>query len=190
MSEDEIATDLAHKAPFSFNFLEALLLAIIRAHPTGDKTNETRLRTALLALTGEQFKNTFISNEKDDRALRFMAQEYHRDCSLPFPALRKHVREKTPICLPKPRSDLALAKEATDRFFDPACEQVRKSIQDRLREKFSGAYYRKQGKDDGVDFRMSYLYRANEHDYVAETLEDQSLKRICDELKKNGVATR
>ena len=92
-----------------------------------------------------------------------------------------------PIELPKKRTDRTLAKEATDKFFNPPNEQARKSIYDRLREKFSGTYYTKQGKGHGVNFREFFIYQAVEHDYIAESVEAQSLDLICEELRKNGV---
>ncbi|SCZ49518.1 hypothetical protein SAMN04488118_10195 [Epibacterium ulvae] len=123
------------------------------------------------------------------RALRHMAREHHRDKGNRFLLYMKHRKDKTPPELPKVRSDLALAKEATDKFFDPSNEQARKSIYDRLREKFSGVYYRKQGKGHGVNFREYFVYMAVEHDDVAETLEAQSLDIVCKELRENGVKT-
>lgn len=172
---------------FGRTFLEKMLLAIINAHPVGQDTPETRLNIALRALTGEDSKVETVAQDVDLPALRFMAQERHRDKGNRFLMYMKQRKENTPIKLPRKRSDLALAKEAADKFFNPPSEQARKSIYDRLREKFSGTYYRKQGKGHNVNFREYFIYQAVQHDYVAESFEAQSLDLIFEELRKNGV---
>ena len=181
-SQDQVIGTL-----FGRTFLEKLLLAVINAHPVGQDTPETRLNVALRALTGEDSKAETVAQDSDLPALRYMGQERHRDKGNRFLLYMKQRREKLPIELPRKRSDLALAKEATDKFFNPPNEQARKSIYDRLREKFSGAYYRKQGKSHGVNFREYFIFQAVEHDYVAESTEAQSLDLIFEELGKNGV---
>lgn len=174
---------------FGRTFLEKLLLSIIEAHPVGQDTPETRLSVAVRALTGENSKLETVKQDADLPALRHMASEYHRDKGNRFLLHMKHRKDETPFNLPKVRSDLALAKEAADNFFDPPNEQARKSTYDRLREKFSGVYYRKRGKGHGVNFREHFVYMAVEHDDVAETLEAQSLDIIRKELRENGVRT-
>ena len=181
--------DYAIGTLFGRTYLEKLLLSIIEAHPFGQDTAETRLNVAVRALTGENSKAETVKQDGDLPALRYMASEHHRDKGNRFLLYMKHRKDKTPQELPKVRSDLVLAKEATDKFFDPSNEQARKSIYDRLREKFSGAYYRKQGKGHGVNFREYFVYMAAEHDDVAETLEAQSLDIVREELRKNGVKT-
>lgn len=177
----------SHSTMFGRTFLEKLLLEIIDAHPVGHDTPETRLNIAARALTGENSKAETVAQNDDLPALRYMAQEHHRDKGNRFLLYMKHHKENTPPKLPRKRTDLALAKEAADKFFNSPNEQVRKSNYDRLREKFSGSYYKKQGKGHGVNFREYFIYQAVEHDYVAETLEAQSLDLICEELQKNGV---
>lgn len=174
---------------FGRTFLEKLLLAIIDAHPLGQDTPETRLSKAVRALTGENSKAEAVKQDADLPALRHMAIEHHRDKGNRFLLYMKHRKKETRPELPKVRSDLALAKEATDKFFDLSNEQARKSVYDRLREKFSGAYYRKQGKGHGVNFREYFIYQAVEHDDIAETLEAQSLDIVCAELRENGIRT-
>lgn len=174
---------------FGSTFLEKILLSIIDAHPFGQDTPEARLNVALRALTGENSKAETVKQDADLPALRHMAIEHHRDKGNRFLLYMKHSKKETQPELPKLRSDLALAKEATDKFFDPSNEQARKSIYDRLREKFSGVYYRKQGKGHGVNFREYFVYQAVEHDDVAETLEAQSLDIVCAELRENGLKT-
>ncbi|WP_170381969.1 hypothetical protein [Ruegeria atlantica] len=174
---------------FGRSFLEKLLLAIIKAHPIGEDTPESRLRNAMRALTGENSKARVVAQDGDLPALLFMGHEHHVDKGNKFLWVMKHRREKNPPKPPKIRKDLALAKEATDKFFNPPNEQARKAIYDRLREKFSGSYYRKRGKGEGINFREYFVYQAVEHDYVAETLEAQSLDLICKELRENGVKT-
>ena len=172
---------------FGRTFLEKLLLAIINAHPIGHDTPETRLRIALRALTGEDSKVETVAQDSDLPALRYMGQERHRDKGNRCLQFMKQRKESSPTKLLKNRSDQALALEATDKFFDPPNEQARKTISDRLREKFSGAYYRKQGKALDVNFHEYFIYQAVEHDYVSETTEAHSLELIYDELSKNGV---
>lgn len=172
---------------FGRTFLEKLLLTIINAHPVGQDTPETRLNIALRALTGENSKGETVRQDNDLPALRFMARERHRDKVKKSLHFIKHHKENTPPKPPKERKDLALAKEATDKFFSPPNEQARKSIYDRLREKFSGKYYTRHGKGHGVNFYEYFIYQAVEHDYVAESLEAQSLDLIYDKLQKNGV---
>lgn len=181
--------DFAVSTLFGRTFLEKLLLSIIDAHPVGQDTPETRLSVAVRALTGENSKVETVKQDADLCALRHMAIEHHRDKGNRFLLYMKHRKDNTQPELPKVRSDLVLAKEATDKFFDPSNEQARKSIYDRLREKFSGVYYRKLGKGHGVNFREYFVYMAVEHDDVAETLEAQSLDIICEELRENGVKT-
>lgn len=189
--DDEIpyidGEEYAIETRFGRTFLEKLLLAIIKAHPVGQDTPESRLNTALRALTGEDSKVETVAQDGDLLALRFMAQERHSDKGNRFLLLMKQRKEKTPTKLPRKRSDLKLAQEATDKFFNPPNEQARKSIYDRLREKFSGTYYRKQGKGHEVNYREYFTYQAVEHDYVAESLEAQALDQICEILRKNGV---
>ena len=174
---------------FGRTFLEKLLLSIIEAHPYGQDTPETRLSVAVRALTGENSKAETVKQDADLPALRHMAREHHRDKGNRFLQYMKHRKADTPPELPKVRPDLALAKEAADKFFDPSNEQVRKSIYDRLRGKFSGDYYRKHGKGHGVKFREYFVYMSVEHDDVAETLEAQSLDIIREELSENGIKT-
>ncbi|WP_353473437.1 hypothetical protein PVT71_05170 [Salipiger sp. H15] len=177
----------AVRTRFGRTLLEKILLAIIRAHPFGEDTPERRLNIALRALTGEDSKVETVAQDCDLPALRFMAQERHRDKGNRFLLYMKQRKEDMPIKLPRLRSDLALAKEAADKFFNPPNEQSRKSTYDRLREKFSGSYYRKQGKGDGVNFREYFIYQAVEHDYIAESFEYQSLDTVFEALRKNGV---
>lgn len=188
-AEDAYYDGLAVDTLFGRTYLEKLLLSIIDAHPLGQDTPETRLKAAVRALTGENSKAEAVKQDTDLPALRHMAVEHHRDKGNRFLLYMRHRKDETPFDLPKVRSDLTLAKEATSKFFDHANEQVRKSIYDRLREKFSGAYYRKQGKGHGINFREYFVYQTVEHDDVAKSLEAQSLDMVCKELRENGVKT-
>lgn len=174
---------------FGRTFLEKLLLSIIDAHPLGQDTPEIRLKAAVRALTGENSRAETVKQDADLPALRHMATELHRDKGTRFLLYMKHHKDNKPPELAKVRSDLTLAKEAAEKFFNPSNEQARKSIYDRLREKFSGAYYRKQGKGHDINYREYFGYMAVEHDNVAETLEAQSLGFVCKELRKNRVKT-
>jgi len=181
--------DFAVGTLFGRTYLEKLLLSIIEAYPFGQDTPETRLKVAVHALTGENSKAETVKQDNDLPALKFMAVERERDKVKRFDLLWKGRKRELRPDLPEVRSDLALAKEAADKFFDPPNEQARKSTYDRLREKFSGVYYRKRGKGLGINFGEHYKYLAVEHDDIAETLEAQSLDIIRDELRENGVKT-
>jgi len=181
---------LAPRSPFGQSFLEKLLLAIIDAHPAGAETRDARLRSALHALLGEKQEIVSSIDQQDNRALLYMGDELHRDRGFRFLLFMKLWKEKKPLDLPKVRKDMALAKEATDKFYDPPNEQARKAIYDRLREKFSGSYYRKHGKGQGINYPEGHVVRATEHDYIAETVEAQSLDRMCEVLHRHGVNTK
>lgn len=165
---------------FGATMMERLMLAVIRANPTLDaKTDQQRLNAAMTALLGQKVTPNAMPGDRDDRALLFMARERH--CDMAEHDLYRITRRLKPGKVisepPKPRSDRALAELATDRFFGVADEGARIAVVNRLREKFSGSYQRKQGKGHGVNHTATYIYRAVEHDYVQESLEAEALKR-------------
>ena len=114
------------------------------------------------SLVGVRASPHTLPDDRDDRALIWMGGERHADkARQDMYAIDRWRKPNEPMVEPKrPRSDRALAKEAADRFFDPQNEGARKAIADRLREKFSGTYMRKQGKDGGINFEETYVYRA------------------------------
>ncbi len=188
LSDDVYDSGLA----FGPTILERLLLAIIKASPTGDgKTDQQRLNVAMKALVGHKSSPNPAPGDRDDRALFFMASEYHKDKgNLSIFFITRRLKPNEPMIEPaKLRSDTALAELAADRFFNIPNEGARLATVNRLREKFSGSYQRKQGKDPRIDYRATYIYRAVEHDYVEDTLEAEGLKRLCDELAEWGVPT-
>ncbi len=187
--------DEAHDFGMAFgaSLLEQLLLAIVRAHPSADgKTDAQRLNTAMKALVGCKASPNPIPGDRDDRALLFMARERHcdeanRDLYYITRQLKPSKAASEP---PKVRSDKALAELAADHHFDFPNEEARYAVVNRLREKFSGSYMRKQGKGEDVNFVATYKYRAVEHDYIQESLEAEALARLCQELQEWGVPTK
>lgn len=188
------AVDFANPGQaFGATAFERLLLSIISAHPDqSGKTSKQRLDAAMKALVGERASPHREPGDRDDRALVWMGSERHIDKANQDMYFINHRLKLNQTAAPprKPRSDLALAEEAADLFFGQENPEARHAIVNRLREKFSGSYARKQGKGHGVDFEATYIYRAVEHDYVQESLEAESLKRVCDELAEWGVATQ
>lgn len=176
---------------FGATVLERLLLAIIDANPTvSSDTRQQRLNMAMKALVGDKATPHPLYDDRDDKALRFMARELYRDrCKHDMHTLKN--RNNTDAGPPpKIRSHKALAEQAETEFFGSTDPSVRHANVNRLREKLSGTYWRKQGKGSTVDHERTYIYRAVEHDYVAETLEAEGLRRICDELDEWGVKTK
>lgn len=190
---NEDLNDSDYRLAFGATVLERLLLAIIDANPidTAD-TPQQRLNAAMKALVGKKVSSKALPGDRDDRALIFMAGEHHRDkANHDIYKITRILKPNKSIPEPaKLRSDRALAELATDHYFKIADEQARLSIVNRLREKFSGSYDRKQAKGRQIDHRETYIYRAVEHDYVEETLEAEGLKRLCDELAEWGVRTK
>lgn len=188
------AVDFANPGQtFGATVFERLLLAIISAHPDhSGKTSKQRLDAAMRTLVGERASPHPEPGNRDDRALIWMGSERHIDkANRDMYALNLRFKPDKSATPPrKPRSDLALAEQATDLFFGQENAEARHAIVNRLREKFSGSYARKQGKGHGVDFEATYIYRAVEHDYVQESLEAEALKRVCDELAEWGIATK
>lgn len=187
--------DEAHDFAIAFGatILEQLLLAIIRAHPGADgKTDAQRLNTAMKALVGHKASPNPLPGDKDNRALLLMGRERHCDEANRdlYYITRQLKPSKAASDPPKVRSDKALAELAVDHYFDFPNEEARYAVVNRLREKFSGSYMRKQGRGQNVDFVATYKYRAVEHDYVQETLEAESLARVLQELQEWGVSTK
>lgn len=178
---------------FGATMLERLLLAIVKANPTDDgKTDQQRLNLAMKALVGQKASPNALPGDRDDRALLLMARERHCDKANHdiYLITRKLKPTKAISAPPKPRSDKALAELAVDHYFGISDESARLAVVNRLREKFSGSYQRKQGKGQDVDYPSTYRYRAVEHDYVQETLEAEALTRMCQELHEWGIPTK
>lgn len=178
---------------FGATKLEQLLLAIIRAHPSADgRTDAQRLSTAMKSLVGQRASPNPLPGDRDDRALLFMGRERHCDEANRdlYYITRKLKPSKAASEPPKVRSDKALAELAADHYFNFPNDEARYAVVNRLREKFSGSYMRKQGKGQNVDFVATYKYRAVEHDYIQESLEAEALARVCQELQEWGVPTK
>lgn len=147
-------------------FLEKLLAGIIKAHPATDKTPPQRLRAAMLALLGHKGSGNPSAEDADDLALLWMkAQQLDR---------RRHNLKAT---------NRGLAIEAAAKFVPGFDREPDMSPADRLREKFSGAYDRKQAKGRTNDVQRTLAYRVTRHDYILESVEAQMLERIAHELK-------
>jgi hypothetical protein len=162
-------------------FVEKLLLAIIDGNPIAGKDRRGRLNKALVALLGSKSlpgplppdpnKAVVPLEVQLDQALLWMATEYFR------------AGRKTP-------PDSALAKRAADKFFPTANADHRKTRIDDLRQRFSGSYDKKLkgwNPDNHANARQTYLYRAVQHDYVAESVEAQVLRRIKEECAQAGL---
>ncbi len=190
-TEQEESQDNGSGLAFGATVLERLVLAIIDANPiVSADTRQQRLNAAMKALIGKKATPHPLYNDRDDEALLFMARELHKDqCQQNMHAfMNRNNPDADPP--PKIRSHKALAEQVEKHFFGSTDPQARYAIVNRLREKFSGTYQRKQGKGLAVDHERTYIYRAVEHGYVAETLEAEGLRRICDELAEWGVKTK
>lgn len=169
-------------------FFEKVLLAIIDAHPFGTKTPRQRLDAVMLAIFGRKSSPNPFKDDLDDKACLFMAQERHRDnCYRTLHSWKGARGNNADQPAPKVRSNTALAKLAEQKFFDETNVHAKHANVNRLREMFSGSYQRKQGKNPKVDYQRTYIFRAVEHDYVEESLEQQGLERLRDEFAKWGV---
>ena len=187
-TEQAESQDCGSGLAFGATVLERLLLAIIDANPTASSdTRQQRVNAAMKALVGERASH---NDDRDNKALLFMARELHRDrCQHNMHAfMNRNNPDADPP--PKIRSHKALAEQAESQFYGSTNPSARYAIVNRLREKLSGTYQRKQGKGLAVDHERTYIYRAVEHDYVAETLEAEGLRRICNELAEWGVKTK
>jgi hypothetical protein len=161
-------------------FIELLLQCIIAAHPAGNKTDRQRLDAAMTALTGHKSSGNPFADDKDDQALLWMkARE--------FELRREGVSS----------ADIELARAAAEKFLGWRPTDQATSDPDRLREKFSGVYQRKQynkklktsrDAEPPPDVSRTLAYRAMRHDHLAESVERQILKRIVSELRQAGVA--
>jgi len=169
-------------------FFEKFLIAKIDAHPVGDRTRKQRLDAAMLALVGKKSSPNSFSDDPHDKACLFMAEERHRDNYYRTLHSWKGARgNDADQPAPKVRSNMALAKLAEQKFFDNTDQDAKRAKINRLREMFSGSYQRKQGKNPKVDYQRTYIFRAVEHDYVQESLEQQGLERLRDEFAKWDV---
>jgi len=178
---------------FGATMLERLLLAIIKANPTHDgKTDQQRLTAAMKAMVGQKASPNALPGDRDDRALLLMARERHFDkANHDMYLITRTLKPTKEISAPpKVRSGKALAELAVDHYFGISDESARLAVVNRLREKFSGSYQRKQGKGQNVKYPSTYLCRAVEHDYVQETLEAEALTRMCQELREWGIPTK
>lgn len=189
---NEFSEDDAQGIAFGPTVLESLLLAIIKGN-TSESTKDstrTRLNKAMMALTGHKSSGAPFSGDPIDKALLFMAQERHKDrCNL-FLHEYKIRNDKVATAKPKIRTDLNLAKLAAREILEDTNESTIYSNAHKLRDMFSGRYWKKGGKRTNIDFERTYLYRAVEHDYIQETFENQCLKRLCKELALFGVNTK
>ncbi len=165
-SGDEI--DPMHGVAFDRPLFEQLLLSIIAAHPVGSRTPKQRLADAMAALVGKT--HVVVPDLREDSALLWMTERAQR------------MEGKVPL------SDRALAHEAVRKFFSLDPEQ-HPGLADRLRKKFAGTYPRRQGTE-AVDVQRTLKYRALEHDYIAESVGAQSLRRVRDELAQWGITTK
>lgn len=181
--------DESQSLAFGHTVLERVLLAIINAHTTQDtkESAQSRLRMAMRALVGTSA--TGATPDGYDKALLFMARERHKDeCHVTMHQF-KNRNNATPPPEPKVRSYAALANEAAATVLNSTNEQLHANAK-RLEEMISGRHQTRGDKRTNVDFARTYRFRAVEHDYVGETLEAESVQRICDELAEWGVTSK
>jgi len=167
--------DAVDDLAFGPSILEKLFKELIAQKPNVDGTQIQRLNGMMKALTGNR-ASPWVLELADEPALLHMGLQWHRDrvCDLTLRRVRS-----------KPRSNLLLARQAALRFLR---SELDSDIR-RLYEKFTGSYYSKQksGKYAGVAFPETWIYRATQHDYMAESLEDAAVSEILAKLLKFGV---
>ena len=163
---------------FGATLIEQLLYGIIVAHPlstkagtAASKTDEQRLNAAMKALFDRKRSRNPLPGDIDDKALLWMKEDQKR-------AQREG----------KKVSDRALAIQAAQKFIKGFNAKLDMTPADRLREKFSGTYDKKQPKGRRIDAPATLSFRVFQHDYVVESLERQILVRIAEELRGAGVA--
>ncbi len=195
--EIEACDDPLAGVAFGPLLFEKFLLAIIDAVKGSKKT---RLNRAMMALVGRESSPNPPPGDPDDAALLWMASEHYGDLrarrgrkhNIPQKDHRKRKdnREHTQTDQePRVRSDLELANAAAIKILklDP---KIHPAPMHRLRQKFSGTYQREKLRRGGNErsYRLTYMYRAEHHDYVVESLEWQALKRLSSEFAKWGIS--
>lgn len=156
---------------FGPTFLEKLLFAIIAANPVSSgETPRQRLNAAMKALVGRKSTGNPPADDPDDKALLWMKSEQLR--------LRR---------LGQKQSDRSLAIQAAGKFLAGFEIDKDMSPADRLREKFSGVYERKQANGRQLDVPRTLAYRATQHDYLPESVEAQMLEQIAQIMAGAGV---
>jgi hypothetical protein len=179
---------------FGLTMEEKFCLGFIAANPDSFKTDRQRLTEAMRALFNRDPSGNPIPGEQayiDHQAILFMAGKDRRDVlSLMPPGFANSGQTDT---------DTRLAEEAQKKYFPTDDPELAAAIVKRLREKYSGAYERKQVRaklmrgsiseeqattDLNRQHRMGFYYEANVHDFVLESLELQGLRRIDEELVK------
>lgn len=189
--ENEDENDPRYGLAFGHDFLEKFLLAIIKAHPLPTKSKELsrealsrnthqRLNLAMEVLVGRKVKVSYDIDE-DAPLLTRMAVKRHKEMAKISEYRRQPQEKKLLRPQPKRRSDrllanLVVSKVSGVRIKNFGAEHC--ALRERLREKFSGAYWRKQSKGQDIQFELTWSYMANERDYIMESLQYQGLRKI------------
>ena len=178
---------------------EKIVWGLIKANPHRSKPDRQRLNEIMDALFDRAPSGNPFPGErafKDHKAVLHMAEERRNDRARAAFAVRRG--ERPPLI----RSDTKLAEDAQKLFWPTADPKVAHATIKTLREKFSGAYERKQvaaklkrgsvseesaQADLKIDRRQALDYEANAHDLTPESLELQGLRRLEEELKKWGI---
>lgn len=175
---EEMADPLTGPA-FGPTLLEQLLQCIIAAHPVPAKTDRERLNAAMQALVGHKSSGNLFADDPDERALLWMKR-----------------RQLDLLRVKKKVSDRSLAIDAATKFIALFNAELDMSPANRLREKFSGVYDKKKAKAQSkitrnpavsADMPRTLGYRVAQHDYLAESIEAQILRRVANELRNAGV---
>ncbi len=186
---------------------EQVLLALIDAHP-GKGSRKIRLNNAMMALFNRRSSGAALTptrgDEKDanafrrERALVWMGGELVRSKSRNLtgkesPAEQIRRRRDTPMA-----SVLSVAERAIDKFFPTIDEVRRKNMAKQLASDFAGDDRRKAAKKRAkasgqnvaiADWPRTYFYRAQEHDYIADTLQTKAAIAVCNALREAGIPT-
>lgn len=167
--------------------LERLLLAIICAHPRPEKLPENRLDAAMKALVGRKSSRNRLAKTLEGElsgedatlnALEWMhveaqKREWRRSG---WKAITKKSATPTGVSVRN------LAIEAANRFFPSTNPQTLHSSAEGLRNKFRGHL--------GSNSKLQAITPARsmgEHDWVKESVEVQSLRRVEAELRHWGI---
>jgi len=183
--------------------LEQVLLAIIRAHPPGEKdklSEQQRLKAAMRALVRrDPFSSPWI--DADRKLLKIMELEYAKDHPYTLSELTNTKRADSSKMKRDARSIHELAALAVERERKKSRKEFTNgdtATRDRIYEKFTGVYYRKNSPKTNIhaeDFGNERMLRARrynpiQHDYIAESIETSCIERIIEALKLADIPTK
>lgn len=173
-------SDYIHDIAFGHTFIEKLLIGIIKSNVHRKRNHEERLKDVMRALFDKDPTRRVKIDSVEDRKLMWMAGEKHR-----LEALAYHNKQPKPDVKP-----IDLASSAYAQFGgNPKAANKQEQIVT-LARKFTGSYYKEQRNPllaDQTSTQATLMYRACEHDDIAESLEYQSLRKVEEILHAFGV---